>query len=133
MGYSEPTILCLGVPHASNPILAAPPSTAVWLPPELLALWTHCAQPPPEALRRRPPLEPEEEAEREVAAEEERRMETLSDIEVTAPSSSLGSRPALPEFQQAALCPPKPVVTGPVPERRLVQGQDGVTLPQVLL
>uniref|UniRef100_A0A7N5JZ96 REC8 meiotic recombination protein n=1 Tax=Ailuropoda melanoleuca TaxID=9646 RepID=A0A7N5JZ96_AILME len=53
-----------------------------WLPPELLALWTHCAQPPPEALRRRPPLEPEEEAERELAAEEERRMETLSDIEV---------------------------------------------------
>ncbi|XP_040476707.1 meiotic recombination protein REC8 homolog [Ursus maritimus] len=58
------------------------PTHSVWLPPELLALWTHCAQPPPEALRRRPPLEPEEEAEREVAAEEERRMETLSDIEV---------------------------------------------------
>ncbi|XP_044086033.1 meiotic recombination protein REC8 homolog [Neovison vison] len=54
------------------------PTHAGWLPPELLALWTHCAQPPPEALRRRPPPEPEE----EVAAEEERRMETLSDIEV---------------------------------------------------
>ncbi|XP_034850254.1 meiotic recombination protein REC8 homolog [Mirounga leonina] len=53
------------------------PTQPGWLPPELLALWTHCAQPPPEALRRRPPLEPE----REVAAEEER-METLSDIEV---------------------------------------------------
>ncbi|XP_011225582.1 meiotic recombination protein REC8 homolog isoform X5 [Ailuropoda melanoleuca] len=58
------------------------PAHSGWLPPELLALWTHCAQPPPEALRRRPPLEPEEEAERELAAEEERRMETLSDIEV---------------------------------------------------
>ncbi|XP_032199786.1 meiotic recombination protein REC8 homolog [Mustela erminea] len=54
------------------------PTHAGWLPPELLALWTHCAQPPPEALRRKPPPEPEE----EVAAEEERRMETLSDIEV---------------------------------------------------
>ncbi|XP_021551333.1 meiotic recombination protein REC8 homolog [Neomonachus schauinslandi] len=53
------------------------PTQPGWLPPELLALWTHCAQPPPEALRRRPPPEPE----REVAAEEER-METLSDIEV---------------------------------------------------
>ncbi|XP_004402212.1 PREDICTED: meiotic recombination protein REC8 homolog [Odobenus rosmarus divergens] len=58
------------------------PTHSGWLPPELLALWTRCAQPPPEALRRRPPPEPEEEAEREVAAEEERRMETLSDIEV---------------------------------------------------
>lgn len=54
------------------------------LPPELLAFWTHCAQPPPRALRRRPPLEPEEEAaERELVAEEERRKpETPSDIEV---------------------------------------------------
>ncbi|ELK11219.1 Meiotic recombination protein REC8 like protein [Pteropus alecto] len=62
---------------------------AVWEPEallaELLAFWTHCAQPPPRALRRMPPLEPEEEeaAEREAAAEEERRKaETLSDIEV---------------------------------------------------
>ncbi|XP_032260420.1 meiotic recombination protein REC8 homolog [Phoca vitulina] len=53
------------------------PTQSGWLPPELLTLWTHCAQPPPEALRRRPPLEPE----REVAAEEER-MEIVSDIEV---------------------------------------------------
>ncbi|XP_059952407.1 meiotic recombination protein REC8 homolog isoform X1 [Mesoplodon densirostris] len=54
------------------------------LPQELLAFWTHCAQPLPLALRRRPPLEPEEEeAEREAAAEEERRKaETPSDIEV---------------------------------------------------
>ncbi|XP_004694580.1 PREDICTED: meiotic recombination protein REC8 homolog [Condylura cristata] len=59
------------------------PTHAGWLPPELLALWTHCAQPPPRALRRKPPQEPEEAAEREVAAEEERRKtETLSDIEV---------------------------------------------------
>lgn len=64
------------------------PHPAGWLSPELLALWTHCAQPPPRALRRMPPLEPEEEeaAEREAAAEEERRKaETPSDIEVTAP------------------------------------------------
>ncbi|XP_027970653.1 meiotic recombination protein REC8 homolog isoform X1 [Eumetopias jubatus] len=54
------------------------PTHSGWLPPELLALWTRCAQPPPGALRRRPPPEPEEEAEREVAAEEER----ISDIEV---------------------------------------------------
>ncbi|XP_010994073.2 meiotic recombination protein REC8 homolog isoform X2 [Camelus dromedarius] len=48
------------------------------LPPELLAFWTHSAQPPPTALRRRPPKEAEEEA----AAEEERRKaETPSDIE----------------------------------------------------
>ncbi|KAF5925754.1 hypothetical protein HPG69_002204 [Diceros bicornis minor] len=52
------------------------------LPPELLAFWTHCAQPPPRALW--PPMEPEEEAaERELAAEEERRkIEIPSDIEV---------------------------------------------------
>lgn len=60
---------------------------AGWLPPELLAFWTHCAQPPPRALRRMPPVEPAvEAAEREAAAEEERRMETPSDIEVTTPS-----------------------------------------------
>ncbi|KAK2500074.1 hypothetical protein MC885_016460 [Smutsia gigantea] len=60
------------------------PTHTGWLPPELLALWTHCAQPPPRALRRRPPREPEEEeaAEREVAAEEIRKAETPSDIEV---------------------------------------------------
>ncbi|XP_054433836.1 meiotic recombination protein REC8 homolog [Pteronotus mesoamericanus] len=60
------------------------PTYSGWLPPELLALWTHCAQPPPRALRRMPPLEPEEEAaRREAAAEEERRKaEIPSDIEV---------------------------------------------------
>ncbi|XP_073067554.1 meiotic recombination protein REC8 homolog isoform X1 [Manis javanica] len=61
------------------------PTHTCWLPPELLALWTHCAQPPPRAQvrRRRPPQEPEEEAaEREVAAEEIRKAETPSDIEV---------------------------------------------------
>ncbi|XP_077626580.1 meiotic recombination protein REC8 homolog isoform X1 [Crocuta crocuta] len=59
------------------------PTHSAWLPPELLAFWTHCAQPPPEALRRRPPRVPEEEAEVEVTAEEERRRaETVSDIEV---------------------------------------------------
>ncbi|KAG5206313.1 hypothetical protein JEQ12_017886 [Ovis aries] len=58
------------------------PTYSGWLPPELLAFWTHCAQPPPRALRRRLPEELEE-AEREAAAEEERRKaETPSDIEV---------------------------------------------------
>ncbi|KAM6201774.1 meiotic recombination protein REC8 homolog [Rhynchocyon petersi] len=54
------------------------PTFSGWLPPELLALWTHCAQVPPRALRRRPPPEPAEEA----AAEEERRKADLSEIEV---------------------------------------------------
>ncbi|XP_058914442.1 meiotic recombination protein REC8 homolog isoform X9 [Kogia breviceps] len=60
------------------------PTHSGQLPQELLAFWTHCAQPLPLALRRRPPPEPElEEAEREAAAEEERRKaETPSDIEV---------------------------------------------------
>ncbi|KAG8509371.1 Meiotic recombination protein REC8, partial [Galemys pyrenaicus] len=59
------------------------PTYTRWLPPELLAFWTHCAQPPPRALRRELPPEPEEAAEREVAAEEERRKtEMPSDIEV---------------------------------------------------
>ncbi|XP_069451737.1 meiotic recombination protein REC8 homolog isoform X2 [Ovis canadensis] len=58
------------------------PTYSGWLPPELLAFWTHCAQPPPRALRRRLPEELEG-AEREAAAEEERRKaETPSDIEV---------------------------------------------------
>ncbi|XP_060031273.1 meiotic recombination protein REC8 homolog [Erinaceus europaeus] len=58
--------------------LFSTPTYSGWLPPELLAFWTRCAQPPPRALQRRPPQEPEE-----VAAEEERRKtETLSDIEV---------------------------------------------------
>ncbi|KAM9645314.1 meiotic recombination protein REC8 homolog [Trichechus inunguis] len=60
------------------------PTHPDWLPPELLAFWTRCAQLPPRVLRRRPPREPEEEAaEREAAAEVERRKtEALSDIEV---------------------------------------------------
>ncbi|XP_027626116.1 meiotic recombination protein REC8 homolog isoform X1 [Tupaia chinensis] len=54
------------------------PTYPGWLPSELLALWTRCAQPPPKALRRRLPHEPEEEA-----AEEERiKIETPSEIEV---------------------------------------------------
>ncbi|XP_055990239.1 meiotic recombination protein REC8 homolog [Sorex fumeus] len=48
------------------------------LPPQLLAFWTRCAQPPPRALRRRPALEPDEEA----AEEERRKMDTPSEIEV---------------------------------------------------
>ncbi|KAJ8775911.1 hypothetical protein J1605_015974 [Eschrichtius robustus] len=60
------------------------PGVSGRLPQELLAFWTHCAQPLPLALRRRPPPElEEEEAEREAAAEEERRKaETPSAIEV---------------------------------------------------
>ncbi|KAB0390520.1 hypothetical protein E2I00_017502, partial [Balaenoptera physalus] len=48
------------------------------LPQELLAFWTHCAQPLPLALRRRPPPELEEEE----AEEERRKAETPSAIEV---------------------------------------------------
>lgn len=73
-----------------------------------------------------PPLEPEEEAaEREAAAEEERRKaETLSDIEVTAPS-------LLPAG--AFFCLYKPMAPGPglgvhpVPEPRQVQCRDCFT------
>ncbi|XP_048654706.1 meiotic recombination protein REC8 homolog isoform X4 [Marmota marmota marmota] len=68
---------------ASPAELFRTPTLPGWLPPELLAFWTHCAQVPPKVLRRRPTLEAEEEAEREAAAEEERRRaETLSEIEV---------------------------------------------------
>lgn len=89
------------------------PHPAGWLPPELLAFWTRCAQPPPKALRRMPPLEPEEEAaEREAAAEEERRKtETPSDIEVTAPSL-LPEGPALLKLQQSDFCPSEPMASG---------------------
>lgn len=88
VGSSDPVFLTLGVPHASNPVPAVTlPHPAGWLPPELLASWTRCAQPPSRALRRMPPLEPEEAAaEREAVAEEERKAEVPSDIEVTAPS-----------------------------------------------
>lgn len=103
VGSSERTFLALGVPPHLKPHF--PLSPAGRLPPELLAFWTHCAQPPPRALRRRPPLEPEEEAaERELVAEEERRKpETPSDIEVPAPSLFL-EWSALPEPPQAS-CP----------------------------
>ncbi|XP_030658535.1 meiotic recombination protein REC8 homolog isoform X6 [Nomascus leucogenys] len=46
------------------------PTLSGWLPPELLGLWTHCAQPPPKALRR------------ELAEEERRKIEVPSEIEV---------------------------------------------------
>ncbi|XP_014389757.1 PREDICTED: meiotic recombination protein REC8 homolog isoform X1 [Myotis brandtii] len=94
------------------------PHPAGWLPPELLAFWTRCAQPPPKALRRMP-LEPEEEAaEREAAAEEERRKtETLSDIEVlreaqepSGPlmlSSELSIEAAEEEKSHISLIPPE--------------------------
>ncbi|XP_010333314.1 meiotic recombination protein REC8 homolog isoform X3 [Saimiri boliviensis] len=56
------------------------PTLSGWLPPELLGLWTSCAQPLPRALRRELT---EEAAEREAAAEEERRrIEAPSEIEV---------------------------------------------------
>ncbi|XP_023381936.1 meiotic recombination protein REC8 homolog isoform X1 [Pteropus vampyrus] len=96
------------------------PTYSGWLSPELLAFWTHCAQPPPRALRRMPPLEPEEEeaAEREAAAEEERRKaETLSDIEVlreaqepSGPlmlSSELSIEAAEEEKSRISLIPPE--------------------------
>ncbi|KAF6132539.1 REC8 meiotic recombination protein [Phyllostomus discolor] len=94
------------------------PTYPGWLPPELMALWTHCAQPPPRALRRMPPLEPEEEAKREAAAEEERRkMEIPSDIEVlreaqepSGPlmlSSELSIEAAEEEKTQISLIPPE--------------------------
>nr|KAF6487005.1 REC8 meiotic recombination protein [Rousettus aegyptiacus] len=96
------------------------PTYSGWLSPELLALWTHCAQPPPRALRRMPPLEPEEEeaAEREAAAEEERRKaETPSDIEVlreaqepSGPlmlSSELSIETAEEEKSRISLIPPE--------------------------
>uniref|UniRef100_A0A8C0NDC6 REC8 meiotic recombination protein n=1 Tax=Canis lupus familiaris TaxID=9615 RepID=A0A8C0NDC6_CANLF len=84
------------------------PTHSGWLPPELLALWTHCAQPPLGALRRRPPPEPEE---------EERRMETPSDIEVlreaqepSGPlmlSSELSLETAEEEKSRVSLIPPE--------------------------
>ncbi|XP_027991028.1 meiotic recombination protein REC8 homolog isoform X2 [Eptesicus fuscus] len=94
------------------------PTYSGWLPPELLAFWTRCAQPPPKALRRTLPLEPEEAAEREAAAEEERRKtETLSDIEVlreaqepSGPlmlSSELSIEAAEEEKSHVSLIPPE--------------------------
>lgn len=65
------------------------PTLSGWLCPELLALWTHCAQVPPRMLRKRPQLETEETVEEERAAdqEERRKTEALSEIEVTPPLS----------------------------------------------
>ncbi|XP_021506017.1 meiotic recombination protein REC8 homolog [Meriones unguiculatus] len=51
------------------------PTLSGWLSPELLALWTRCAQVPPRMLRQRPQPEMEE-------VSEERRTEALSEIEV---------------------------------------------------
>ncbi|XP_043775870.1 meiotic recombination protein REC8 homolog isoform X2 [Cervus elaphus] len=93
------------------------PTYSGWLPSELLAFWTHCAQPPPRALRRRLPEELEE-AEREAAAEEERRKaETPSDIEVlrealepSGPlmvSSELSLEAAEEEKSRISLVPPE--------------------------
>ncbi|KAF6352256.1 REC8 meiotic recombination protein [Rhinolophus ferrumequinum] len=90
------------------------PTYPGWLPPELLAFWTRCAEPPPKALRRMPPLEPEEVA----AAEEERRMaEIPSDIEVlreaqepSGPlmvSSELSLEAAEEEKSRTILVPPE--------------------------
>lgn len=85
----DPIFLLMFMPQTLS-LLPPCAHPAGWLPPELLAFWTHCAQPPPRALRRMPPVEPaveaaeREAAEREAAAEEERRKaETPSDIEVT--------------------------------------------------
>ncbi|XP_053784935.1 meiotic recombination protein REC8 homolog [Desmodus rotundus] len=94
------------------------PTYSGWLPPELMAVWTHCAQPPPRALRRMLPLEPEEVAKREAAAEEERRKtEIPSDIEVlreaqepSGPlmlSSELSIEAAEEDKSQISLIPPE--------------------------
>ncbi|XP_007947444.1 meiotic recombination protein REC8 homolog [Orycteropus afer afer] len=103
----------------SPPELFQTPTRPGWLPPELLALWTHSAQPPPRVPRRRPPRTLEEEAaERVIAAEEERRRaEILSDIEVlreaqepSGPlmlSSELSLEAAEEEKSRISLIPPE--------------------------
>ncbi|ERE89411.1 meiotic recombination protein REC8 homolog [Cricetulus griseus] len=88
------------------------PTLSGWLPPELLALWTHCAQIPPRMLRQRPQLEPEE-----VAEEERRKTEALSEIEVlreaqepSGPlmiSSELSLEAAEEEKSRTSLIPPE--------------------------
>lgn len=87
------------------------PTLSGRLPPELLALWTHCAQIPPRMLRKRPRLEPEE------VAEEERKTEALSEIEVlreaqepSGPlmlSSELSLEAAEEEKSRTSLIPPE--------------------------
>ncbi|XP_053449426.1 meiotic recombination protein REC8 homolog [Nycticebus coucang] len=94
------------------------PTHTCWLPRELLALWTHCAQPPPKGLRPRLPQEAEEAAERELAAEEEKRKtEIPSEIEVlreaqepSGPlmlSSELSLEAAEEEKSRISLIPPE--------------------------
>ncbi|GAB1298903.1 Meiotic recombination protein REC8 homolog [Apodemus speciosus] len=90
-----------------------------WLPPDLLALWTHCAQVPPRMLRRRPQLETEETVEEERVAdkEERRKTEALSEIEVlreaqepSGPlmlSSELSLEAAEEEKSRTSLIPPE--------------------------
>ncbi|KAK7801470.1 hypothetical protein U0070_006633 [Myodes glareolus] len=91
---------------------------AGWLAPELLALWTHCAQTPSRMLRQRPQREPEEAAEeREVAGREGRLTEALSEIEVlreaqepSGPlmlSSELSLEAAEEEKSRTSLIPPE--------------------------
>nr|XP_019569946.1 PREDICTED: meiotic recombination protein REC8 homolog isoform X2 [Rhinolophus sinicus] len=89
------------------------PTYPGWLPPELLAFWTRCAETPPKALRRMPPLEPEEAA----AEEERRKAEIPSDIEVlreaqepSGPlmlSSELSLEAAEEEKSRTILLPPE--------------------------
>ncbi|XP_003802001.1 meiotic recombination protein REC8 homolog [Otolemur garnettii] len=94
------------------------PTHTCWLPRELIALWTHCAQPPPKGLRPRLPEEAEEAAERELAAEEEKRKtEIPSEIEVlreaqepSGPlmvSSELSLEAAEEEKSRISLIPPE--------------------------
>ncbi|XP_075388123.1 meiotic recombination protein REC8 homolog [Tenrec ecaudatus] len=88
------------------------PTQPGWLPPELLALWTRCAQPPPSVLRKTPPLAPEA-----AAGEERRKLETLSEIEVlreaqepSGPlmlSSELSLEAAEEEKSRTSLLPPE--------------------------
>ncbi|XP_050999375.1 meiotic recombination protein REC8 homolog [Acomys russatus] len=87
------------------------PTLSGWLCPELLALWTHCAQVPPRMLREGPQMETEE------AAEERRKTEALSEIEVlregqepSGPlmlSSELSLEAAEEEKSRTSLIPPE--------------------------
>lgn len=79
MGSLDPIFLLVILMLQTLSLLPPCPHPAGWLPPELLAFWTRCAETPPKALRRMPPLEPEEAA----AEEERRKAEIPSDIEVT--------------------------------------------------
>ncbi|XP_057642426.1 meiotic recombination protein REC8 homolog [Chionomys nivalis] len=94
------------------------PTLSGWMAPELLALWTHCAQTPSRMLGQRPRREPEEAAEeREVAGKEGRLTEALSEIEVlreaqepSGPlmlSSELSLEAAEEEKSRTSLIPPE--------------------------